>query len=86
MIRQKIANEFNKLYANIVIELASTIPTAKTTFKTYVKFVNSAKESNPLSINEFKDAFFSLRIHKSSDYDEISFTLLRIDLSNYMIL
>ena len=30
-------------------------------------------ESNPLSINELKDAFFSLKINKSPGYDEISF-------------
>ena len=33
----KIANEFKKFFAKIGIELASKIPTAKTTFETYVE-------------------------------------------------
>ena len=36
----KIANEFNRFFANIGIELASKIPTAKTTFETCVKTLN----------------------------------------------
>ena len=36
----KIANEFNRFFANIGIELASEIPTAKTTFETCVKTLN----------------------------------------------
>ena len=34
-------------------------------------------ESKPLSINELKDAFFSLKINKSPDYDEISFNVVK---------
>ena len=36
----KIASEFNKFFGNIGIELASKIPTTKTTFQTYVETVN----------------------------------------------
>ena len=75
--KAKIANEFNKFFANIGIELASKIPTAKTTFETYVETVNLTMESNPLSINELKDAFFSLKINKSPGYDEISFNVVK---------
>ena len=38
--------------------------------------MNSAMELNPLSINELKDAFFSLKINKSPGYDEISFNVV----------
>ena len=38
--KAKIANEFNKFFANIGIELASKIPTARTVFKTYVETVH----------------------------------------------
>ena len=31
----------------------------------------------PLSINELKDAFFSLKINKSPDYDEISLNVVK---------
>ena len=51
--------------------IASKIPTDETTFETYVKTVNSTMESNPLSTNELKNAFFSLKINKSPGFDEI---------------
>ena len=75
--KAKIANKFNKIIANIRIELANKIPTAKTTFETYVETMNSTMESNQFSINELKDAFFSLKINKSSGYDEISFNVVK---------
>ena len=68
----KIAKEFNELLLITGIELASKIPVAKTKFETYVETVNSTMESKPLSINEFKDAFFSLKINKSPGYDKIN--------------
>ena len=43
----------------------------------YLETVNSAIESEPLSIKELKDVFFSLRIKKSPGYDEISFNVVK---------
>ena len=37
-----------------------------------MKKVNSEMENKPLSINELKDAFFSLKINKSTGHDDIS--------------
>ena len=60
--------------ANIGIELASKITTAKTAFEAIVENVNSTIESKPLSINDVKNAaFFSLKMTKIPGYDEISF-------------
>ena len=39
--------------------------------------MNSTIESNPLPINELKDAFFSLKINMSPDKDEISFNVVK---------
>ena len=69
--KAKVASELNKFFANKGIELASKIPAAKTTFETYVETVNSTMDSNPLSINELKGAFYSLKTNKSPGYDEI---------------
>ena len=69
--KAKVASELNKFFANKGIKLASKIPAAKTTFETYVETVNSTMDSNPLSINELRDAFFSLKTNKSPGYDEI---------------
>ena len=71
------ANEFKEFSANIGIELASKIPTAKTTFETYVEIVDSTMESNPLFLNELKDAFFPLKIKKSLGYEETIFNVVK---------
>ena len=34
-------------------------------------------ESKPLSINELKDAFFSLKINKSSGVEDVSFNIIK---------
>ena len=34
-------------------------------------------DSKPLSINELKDAFFSLKINKSSGVDDVSFNIIK---------
>ena len=34
-------------------------------------------ESHPLSINELKDAFFSIKINKSPGHDEVSFNVIK---------
>ena len=34
-------------------------------------------DSKPLSINELKDAFFSLKINKSSGVDNVSFSIIK---------
>ena len=34
-------------------------------------------ESQPLSINELKDAFFSLKINKSPGHDGVSFNVIK---------
>ena len=72
-----IANELNKFFANIGIELASQIPISKTAFETYVETVNSTIDSNPHSINELKDAIISLKISKSLGYDEVRFNVVK---------
>ena len=69
----KIAIEFKKGSAKIGIEIPSKIPTAKTTFETYMQKLCS----NPLTINELKDAFFSLKVNNSPGYDETSFEVVK---------
>ena len=39
--------------------------------------VNTSMESQPLSINELKDAFFSLKINKSPGHDGVSFNVIK---------
>ena len=60
---KKIADEFNKFFTNIGTDLANKIPNASKRFDFYITKVNTSMESQPLSINELKDAFFSLKIN-----------------------
>ena len=65
----KIAAAFNDLFTNIGQKLASQIPKSSKTFETYINKVNVIMDSKPLLINKLKDAFFSLKINKSSGID-----------------
>ena len=56
---RKIANEFNALFTNIGSKLTSKIPNASTTFDSYISKPGSIMETNQLSMNELKAAFFS---------------------------
>ena len=46
-------------------------------FESFLKRVNTTLPSQPLSINELKDAFFSLKTNKSSGADEINFNVIK---------
>ena len=58
---KKIADEFNKLFTNIGTDLANKIPNASKQFDFYITKVNTSMESQLLSINELKYAFFHLK-------------------------
>ena len=75
--KKKIADEFNKCFTNIGgTDLANKIPNASKRFDFYITKVNTTMESQPLSINELKDAFFSLKINKSPGHDGVSFNVI----------
>ena len=73
---KNIANEFNNLCTDIGLKLAKKIPQSSQPFESYMKKVNSEIENKPLSINELKDAFFSLKINKSTGHDDISYNVV----------
>ena len=75
--KRKIANEFNAFFTNIGSKFASKIPNASTTFESYINKPDSINKTKQLSMNELKDAFFSLKINKSPGYDDISFNVLK---------
>ena len=75
--KPKIADAFNDFFTNIGQKLASQIPRSCKTFETYINKVNVIMNSKPLSINELKDAFFSLKINKISGIDDVSFNIIK---------
>ena len=67
-----IANEFNKLFPNIGTELAGKIPTASRAFENFLNEIDTTMLADSITINELKEAFFSLKTNKSAGYDELS--------------
>ena len=59
----EIADAFNDFLTNIGQKLANQIPKSSKTFETYINKANVIMNSKPLSINELKDVFCSLKIN-----------------------
>ena len=68
---------FNKYFAEIGPKLAKNIQKYSINFESFMKTYDSTQAESALTINELKDAFFSLQINKSHGYDEISFSVVR---------
>ena len=73
----EIANEFNKYFGNIGPSLAKNIPKTLIPFKFFLKRVDTTQPNQSLSINELKDAFFSMKKKKSPGVDEINFNVIK---------
>ena len=73
----EITNEFNTFFTNIGAELAKNIPNASRLFESYINRVDTTMPTDSLTINEVKEAFFSLKINKSPGSDEISFNVIK---------
>ena len=74
--KPEIADPFNDFFTNIGQKLASQISKSSITFETYINKVNVIMDPKPLSINELKNAFFSLKVNKSSGADDVSFNII----------
>ena len=70
---KSIAEKFNKFFTEIGPNLAKVIDSSSVTFDDYLKTFNANQPEHNLTVNELKDAFFSLKLNKSPGYDEISF-------------
>ena len=68
------ANEFNKYVGP---SLVKNIPNFSIPLESFLKRVNTTLSSQSLSINELKDAFFSLKTNKSPDADKIKFNVIK---------
>ena len=80
----KIADEFNNFFTNIGTDLTNKIPNASKPFDSYITKANTSMKSQPLSINELKDTFFSLKINKSPGHDGVSFNVIKKVLVSYV--
>ena len=73
----KITNEFNNFFINIGLKLAQKTPQPLKRFESYVNKVNCEMETKPITVNELKEAFYSLKTNKSAGYDDISYNVVK---------
>ena len=71
-----LVNKFNNFFTDIGLKLAKKIPESSQPFERYMKNVSSEIENKPLSFNELKMVFFSLKINKSAGHDDISYNVV----------
>ena len=74
---QSIAEHFNNFFTEIGPNLAKDIDLSSVTFENYLKILQTNQPEHNLSITELKDAFFSLKLNKSSGYNEINFNVIK---------
>ena len=77
LTKKKKAIEFNRFFANVGPILAEQIPESENTFESYLVKTSATMQHKSVSINELRDAFFSLKRNKSPWYDEISFNVVQ---------
>ena len=75
--KEKIANEFNQYFTNVGPNLAKKIPTSSTHSEDFIKKSDSVLPVKVISMNEFKEAFYSLKTNKSPGHDDISFKVIK---------
>ena len=72
-----IAKNFNKYFSEIGPKLAKNTQTSPSNFESFMETCDTTLTEISLTINELKDAFFSLKTNKSAGYDDISFNVVR---------
>ena len=65
------------LFVNVGSDLASNILQAQKLFETYLNLTDTVFHDVPLSEDEIKTAFFSLKCGKSSGYDDMSYDIVK---------
>ena len=57
--------------------LGKQIPESENTFESSLVKTSATIQHKSVSINELRDAFFSIKLNKSPGYDEISFNVVK---------
>ena len=72
-----IAKEFNNFFMNFGPNLAKKVPNSSNSFTSFLNQTHSIMKKNSLSINQLKEALFSLKTNKSPGYDDINFNVVK---------
>ena len=74
--KQEVAENLNKYFTNISPSLASKIPNKQGGFGKYLANCNTVMNNAPLTVEEVRNAFYSLKTNKSPGNDYISFNAM----------
>ena len=72
-----IAEEFNNFFTNVASNLGKKVPNSSNSFTSSLNQTRSIMEKNSFSINELKEAFFSLKTNKCPGYDDMNFNFAK---------
>ena len=75
--KKTIAEKFNSYFINVGSKLATKIPPSNTNFESYLPNITTSFLEKPLKENEFKVAFFALKINKSPGNDKLHVNVIR---------
>ena len=73
----EIKNMAEELFTNVGPNLTKKVPNSSNSFTSFLNQTHSIMEKNSLSINELKEAFFSLKTNNSPGYDDINFNVVK---------
>ena len=76
-LETEIAKKLNEFFTEIGQSLARGLPTPSKPFDRFLKKASTTLPERYLTINELKDAFFSLKINKSTGADKTSFNVIK---------
>ena len=72
-----IANEFNNFFVNVGSNLAAKIPSSEKHFSEYMKQTQEIIPINDLTIEEYKNAFNSLKKNRACRFDDINTNVIK---------
>ena len=75
--KKQISNKANNFFTDIGPELLKEIPEPARSFESYVPKSNTIIPTRPVSVNELKNDFFSIKTNNCPEYDEVNFNAIR---------
>ena len=67
-----MAKKFNNFFTDIDTELAKEISEPKGSFESYIPKSNTIMRTGPISVNELKIAFFSIKTNQCSEMKKLT--------------
>ena len=75
--KKLISETFNEFFTSVGPKLAEYIPNVAGNFKSYLQENNFIMNEKCLEEKELQDAFFSVKINKSSGHDDVNFNIVK---------